>query len=69
MLLGQTGEHAMLARSLGVSKLIVLVNKMDEVNWDEKRFNFIKEQFEPFLKGACGFDNKDIEWIPMSGTS
>lgn len=67
MLLGQTAEHAMLARSLGVSKLIVLVNKMDEVNWEEKRFTYIKEQFEPYLKEACGFDNKDIEWIPMSG--
>lgn len=32
---GQTREHAMLAKTLGVNKLIVTVNKMDDptVNW------------------------------------
>jgi peptide chain release factor subunit 3 len=64
---GQTAEHAMLARSLGVSKLIVIVNKMDEINWDEKRFQYIKDLFEPFLKGSCGFNLADVQWIPISG--
>jgi len=31
---GQTQEHAILVKSLGVEKLIVLINKMDSVNWD-----------------------------------
>lgn len=38
---GQTREHAMLAKSLGASKLIVAINKMDTVNWDKERYNYI----------------------------
>jgi len=36
---GQTREHAMLVKTAGVSKLIVVVNKMDDptVNWDKTR--------------------------------
>ena len=32
---GQTREHIQLAKSLGVQKLVIVVNKMDEksVNW------------------------------------
>ena len=36
---GQTREHAMLVKTAGVKKLIVVVNKMDDptVEWDEDR--------------------------------
>lgn len=36
---GQTREHAMLVKTAGVTKLIVVVNKMDDptVNWDKER--------------------------------
>lgn len=36
---GQTREHAMLVKTAGVQKLIVVVNKMDDptVNWDKAR--------------------------------
>lgn len=40
---GQTMEHILLCRALGVQRLAVLVNKMDIDNWDEVRFNTIKE--------------------------
>ena len=32
---GQTREHAILARSLGVGQLIVAINKMDSVNFKD----------------------------------
>ena len=37
---GQTREHAMLVKTAGVSKLIVVVNKMDDptVLWDKARW-------------------------------
>lgn len=36
---GQTREHALLAKTAGVKKIIVAVNKMDDVtvNWSEER--------------------------------
>lgn len=36
---GQTREHTMLAKTSGINKLIVVVNKMDDptVNWDKER--------------------------------
>ena len=34
---GQTKEHALLVRSLGVSQLAVAVNKLDTVDWSRER--------------------------------
>lgn len=36
---GQTREHAMLVKTAGVNKLVVVVNKMDDptVQWDKTR--------------------------------
>jgi len=49
---GQTREHALLAKTLGVNQLIVCINKMDDksVNYDEKRYNEIVEETKNFLK-------------------
>jgi peptide chain release factor subunit 3 len=41
---GQTKEHAMLAKALGVQSMIAVVTKMGTVNWSETRFNLIKKQ-------------------------
>jgi len=31
---GQTREHALLAKSMGIRHLVILVNKMDETGWN-----------------------------------
>jgi peptide chain release factor subunit 3 len=66
---GRTREHALLAKSLGVSKLVVIINKMDEetVKWSKDRYDQIKKDLSVFLK-QCGYNlEKHVEWIPMSG--
>lgn len=58
----------MLARSLGVKQLIVIINKMDDDNWNKDRFEFIRSQLNPFLEEQCGFDvNTDVRYVPISG--
>lgn len=66
---GQTREHAQLAISLGIQKLVVIVNKMDDpsVKWSKDRFDEIKERLLPFLR-ECGYDiERDVVLCPISG--
>ncbi|KAK2181185.1 hypothetical protein NP493_407g03006 [Ridgeia piscesae] len=63
---GQTREHAMLIRSLGVSQLVVAINKMDTVGWLKDRYEEIVKKLAQFLKQA-GFKENDIAYIPCSG--
>eukprot|EP01134_Creolimax_fragrantissima_P005425 CFRG5425T1 len=63
---GQTREHALLIRSLGVSQLIVVVNKLDTVNWSKDRFDQINGKLKPFLK-QVGFKGMNIKYVPCSG--
>ncbi|KAK1170781.1 hypothetical protein AOXY_G7712 [Acipenser oxyrinchus oxyrinchus] len=65
---GQTREHGLLVRSLGVTQLAVAVNKMDQVNWQEDRFKEISSKLGQFLKQA-GFKETDVSYIPTSGLS
>ncbi|KAM4632746.1 HBS1-like protein isoform 1-T1 [Polymixia lowei] len=65
---GQTREHGLLVRSLGVTQLAVAVNKMDQVNWQQERFKEILSKLGHFLKQA-GFKESDVFYIPTSGLS
>jgi peptide chain release factor subunit 3 len=65
---GQTREHIMLVKTAGVSKLIIVINKMDDVTvaWDEARYNEIRDKMIPFVK-AAGFNPKtDVVFMPVS---
>ncbi|KAJ2943898.1 hypothetical protein O0L34_g8222 [Tuta absoluta] len=63
---GQTREHALLIRSLGVNQLAVAVNKLDTNNWSQERFNEIVKKLKAFLKQA-GFKDSDVTYVPCSG--
>ena len=68
---GQTREHALLAKTLGVNKLIVAINKIDEgtVNYSQIRYNEIVDKLKPYLK-SVGFNpgNEDqVVFLPISG--
>ncbi|MFH1209223.1 MAG: translation elongation factor EF-1 subunit alpha [archaeon] len=61
----QTKEHIWLSRTLGVAQLAVAVNKMDMVNFDEAKFNKVKEQVQTILKGV-GYKIDQVTFIPIS---
>jgi len=63
---GQTREHALLLRSMGVSRIIVAVNKLDTVGWSRERFDEISQQVSGFLSGS-GFQLKNVSFVPVSG--
>lgn len=63
---GQTKEHALLVRSMGVQRLIIAVNKLDTVGWSKDRFDEISQQVSAFLTQA-GFNPKNVSFVPCSG--
>ncbi|KAF4834768.1 Eukaryotic peptide chain release factor GTP-binding subunit [Colletotrichum siamense] len=65
---GQTREHAMLAKTQGVNKLIVAINKMDDptVEWSEERYKECTTKLSQFLKGT-GYNLKtDVYFLPVA---
>ncbi len=62
---GQTREHAFLSRTLGVSQLIVGINKMDTIDWKEDRFNEVRDEVKDLLK-MVGFPADKISFVPVS---
>ncbi|BAT72656.1 hypothetical protein VIGAN_01008200 [Vigna angularis var. angularis] len=66
---GQTREHVQLAKTLGVAKLLVVVNKMDEptVQWSKERYDEIESKMVPFLKQSGYNVKKDVLFLPISG--
>jgi len=61
----QTKEHAWLMKVLGISQVIVVLNKMDTVNYDEARFNQVKDEAIKLLK-TIGYKTEEIPFIPIS---
>ena len=62
-LVEQSRRHAFLATLLGVHHLVVAVNKMDLVDWDEDVFKRLRDEFEVF---AARLDVADVTVIPIS---
>ncbi|SCU81866.1 LADA_0C01530g1_1 [Lachancea dasiensis] len=66
---GQTREHALLAKTQGVNKMIVVVNKMDDptVGWEQERYDLCVKNISVFLK-AIGYNIKqEVIFMPVSG--
>ena len=59
----QTNRHSFIASLLNIPHLVVCVNKMDLVDYDEKVFNKIVEDYKVL---ASKLDVKDVNFIPMS---
>ncbi|KAL9014406.1 MAG: hypothetical protein Q9173_000954 [Seirophora scorigena] len=63
---GQTKEHSLLVRSMGVQRMVVVINKLDTVQWLRDRFDEIRQQISAFLTTA-GFLAKNVVFVPCSG--
>lgn len=61
---GQTREHILLVRSLGVSQLIVAVNKLDQVTWSQERYEDICSLLKSFLSQS-GFHPSKMGFVPV----
>jgi elongation factor 1-alpha len=61
----QTKEHLYLAKVLGIGQIIVAINKMDAVNYDEKKFNEVKDQVTQLLQ-TLGYKTDNIPTVPVS---
>jgi elongation factor 1-alpha len=61
----QTKEHAWLTKTLGINQLIVAVNKMDEVKYDQAKYEDIQKQVGELLK-PIGVKVEDVPFIPIN---
>lgn len=59
----QTRRHSFIASLLGIKHIIVAINKMDLVNFDEKVFNNIKQDYQAF---AAKLAPADFHFLPLS---
>lgn len=64
---GQTKQHALYAFAMGISQIVVAVNKMDLIKYDEGKFNEIKDNIFEYLR-KVGFQKDYIFFIPYSAT-
>jgi elongation factor 1-alpha len=64
---GQTREHLILAKTMGIDQIIVAVNKMDATQppYDRKRYEQIKAILSKFMKGL-GYDPSKVPFVPVS---
>lgn len=62
----QTREHIFLAKTLGVSQLIVDFNKMDAVEYKEDAYTKVKDEMEKLLK-QIGFKMENVQFVPAAG--
>lgn len=59
----QTRRHSLLVSLLGVPHLVICVNKMDLVGYDQEVFDRIRGEFEEF---ASRLDLQDVTFLPIS---
>jgi elongation factor 1-alpha len=61
----QTKEHVFLSRTLGITQLIISINKVDEVNYDKARYDAVKTELSALLK-MVGYKPDEMPFIPTS---
>ncbi|PWU67179.1 adenylyl-sulfate kinase [Gracilibacillus dipsosauri] len=63
--ISQTKRHARICSLMGIKHIVLAVNKMDLIGYDQKRFEEIKHDFHQL---TYGFHLESIQVIPVSAT-
>ena len=63
---GTYKEHVSLAKGLGVNQLIVALNKLEKVNWEQERYEDITDKIWMLCK-KLGYSKDNVFFIPISG--
>ncbi|RLG82462.1 MAG: translation elongation factor EF-1 subunit alpha [Thermoprotei archaeon] len=65
---GQTMEHIILARTMGIDQVVVAITKMDITDppWSQKRYEHIVSVLKKFMK-TLGYRVDRIPFVPTSG--
>ena len=61
----QTKEHLILCRTLGVNQIAIILNKMDVINYDEAKYNKLKEELTVLLRNLQ-YKPEQVNFIPAS---
>lgn len=62
----QTKRHFFITHLFGIKNFIIVVNKMDLVNFAESKFTQIKEDFLSFAKNISSKGKINLEFLPVS---
>ncbi|RLG78383.1 MAG: translation elongation factor EF-1 subunit alpha [Thermoprotei archaeon] len=65
---GQTREHIVLAKTMGIDQIVVAVTKMDITDppWSEARYKQVVETLKKFM-APLGYKVSNIPFVPVSG--
>jgi elongation factor 1-alpha len=61
----QTKEHLYLSKVLGINQIVVAINKMDAVNYEEAKFKAVKDDVSKLLQ-TLGYKVDQIPFVPVS---
>ena len=64
--LRQTRRHTLIAWLLGIRRMIVAINKMDLINFDQQTFHSIRAEFSKFGESLR---NTEFHYVPLSALS
>jgi elongation factor 1-alpha len=63
--MAQTKEHIFLAKTMGVGQIIIAINKMDMVKFDQKRYEEVKNDVSALLK-SVGYKVEAVKFLPIA---
>ncbi|MBI5553669.1 MAG: translation elongation factor EF-1 subunit alpha [Candidatus Diapherotrites archaeon] len=61
----QTKEHAFLAQVMGIKQIVVAINKMDEMGYQEAAYKKVYDELKKLLNGV-GFKDEQLTFVAIS---